>query len=288
MNWRISYGCVPQVLLLGNGINRSFNFSSWDKLLDSISEKTIESVDEVPYPFRAILLTKDNINEKLKTIAFELSEMHPPAEEKEQLHLLAKPFDVILTTNYTYEIEKSLCSNFNVAIKSPSKQRKVVYKDATKFSKAILHTCFEIPNTGKSVWHIHGEAAKPDTIILGHYFYGKVISAMQHYLSNFLRRYKASLKAKRDFECRSWIDYFLVGNVTIIGLGLDLSEIDLWWLINAKKRHFANSHLTFYKPDIKKSERLLAEAYGMQIAEACFNGNYKEYYLKAIREISPK
>lgn len=79
-------------------------------------------------------------------------------------------------------------------------------------------------------------------------------------------------------DMHSWLDYFLIGDVYIVGLGMSLSEIDLWWLVNCKKRNFPNRKVVLYKPDIKDEERLLAKAYGVVVQDEFFNGDYKEYY----------
>ena len=77
----------------------------------------------------------------------------------------------------------------------------------------------------------------------------------------------------------------MIGNVTIIGLGLDLSELDLWWLITAKKRRFPDTKIAFYKPDITSEEELLAEAYSVNVVKDGFDGDYKKYYEKLIRKL---
>ena len=79
-------------------------------------------------------------------------------------------------------------------------------------------------------------------------------------------------------ELRSWLDYFMLGDVHIVGLGMALSEMDLWWLVNCKKRHFPGRKVILYKPDIKPEEKLLAEAYGVTVNADGFTGDYKAYY----------
>ena len=74
------------------------------------------------------------------------------------------------------------------------------------------------------------------------------------------------------------MDYFMLGNIHIVGLGMSLSEMDLWWLINCKKRNFPGTTVTLYKPDIQTEEALLAEAYGVTVKTDGFDGNYRAYY----------
>ena len=87
---------------------------------------------------------------------------------------------------------------------------------------------------------------------------------------------------------RSWLDYFLLGDVHIVGLGMSLSELDLWWLVNCKKRHFPDRTVTLYKPDIRPEEKLLAEAYGVRVNTAGFTGDYKAYYQWLYEELKEK
>ena len=91
-------------------------------------------------------------------------------------------------------------------------------------------------------------------------------------------RHKVSLEKQEDLEARSWIDWFMLGNVHIAGSGMSLSEMDLWWLINCKKRIYPNTTVTLYKPDIRTEERLLAEAYGVIIKDDGYAGSYRAYY----------
>ena len=77
----------------------------------------------------------------------------------------------------------------------------------------------------------------------------------------------------------------MIGNITIVGLGLNLSELDLWWLVNAKRRRFSDTKITFYKPDISTEEELLAETYGVKVIKGDFDGDYIKYYEKLIREL---
>jgi hypothetical protein len=117
-------------------------------------------------------------------------------------------------------------------------------------------------------------------MILGHYYYGKLLAKMQKNSSNIIARYKGCRKRKQAMDIRSWLEYFLIGDVYIVGCGLVLSEMDLWWLINCKKRNFPESKVVLYKPDLTLEERMLADAYGVRIKDGGFTGDYKEYYEK--------
>ena len=52
-------------------------------------------------------------------------------------------------------------------------------------------------------------------------------------------KYKSWDQARLDEPSGCWLDSFVLGNVNILGLGMDFSELDLWWLLNRKKRESA-------------------------------------------------
>lgn len=280
----IPAGTRPNVLLLGNGINRAFDFGSWDDLIGDIqtvnlSEKERWALKRLPYPLQPVVLTGDHVGTGMKKAAASLCALTPVEEQQQLLRMAAdRPVDAILTTNYTYELEKSLNPAFSAWPGRRCSFRQLAYDSEKAGINASLHTYMEVA-PGKPVWHIHGEAAKPDTMILGHYYYGKLLSHIRDYVPTLIRRYAGHHSAGRDMICRSWVDYFMLGNVRIIGLGLDLSEMDLWWLINCKKRHFPETTITFCCPDITLEKEMLCRTYNVQmVTSGLENSDYKAYY----------
>ena len=104
---------IPQVLLLGNGLNKAYQGASWDKLIESIwvnKRITSKAICDAPFPLQAVIATDDSIDEKLKEKpdsfygVKSIDEIRAPIEQ-----LLGIGFDHILTTNYSYEIERVAC-----------------------------------------------------------------------------------------------------------------------------------------------------------------------------------
>lgn len=282
----------PQVLLVGNGINRAYDLFSWEDFIGKIqtrklTQEEIGCLKKVPYPLQPVILTEDNISEKMKEIAECLCSSQPVDEEVTLIQqMLSLPIETILTTNYTYEIEKAICREFECKVGRSSKYRKKVPLSAGNYEMKHLHTYFFADKENPPVWHIHGEAAKPDTMVLGHYYYGKLLAKIQHYVSKLMARYNNCISKGQEFNFHSWVDYFLLGDVYIVGLGMELSEMDLWWLVNCKKRHFSDRKTVLYKPDIKKEEELLAEAYGVKVIREGLKGEkYKNYYKWVFEDI---
>ena len=274
---------IPKVLMLGNGINRAYNFASWDDLIKSIQTKVLTadetaSLEQIPYPMRPVILTDDHLGTQMQEISGELSALKAPCAEENLLRQYADlPVDTIITANYSYELEKTLKEDFSCLPGRRCKYRKVAYSESGKYNIQQLHTYY-VPKENLPIWHVHGEAARPDTMILGHYYYGKLLAKMQQYVSTLIARYKTCIAKQQPMEIHSWLDYFMLGDVYIVGLGMALSELDLWWLINCKKRHFPDRKTYLYKPDIHIEEKLLAEAYGVIVDSNGYNGDYPTYY----------
>lgn len=292
---QIEYGQVPKVLLLGNGINRAFDYASWDDLIKSISTKELSKNEElcmsnVPYPLQPVILTNDHLDTRMKEISQPLSVLRASKDEEVLLRQFASlPVDAILTTNYTYELERALDNTFKCIPGRKCKARYKAYDEGGEYVTRQLHTYFRTIEEKPPIWHIHGEAARHDTMILGHYYYGKLLSKMQQYVSSLIARAKANNARGQDLKIRSWMDYFMLGDVYIVGLGMALSEMDLWWLVNCKKRHFTGTNVILYKPDIKQEEILLAEAYGIKVeTNGLVNNDYKAYYEWVYRELTQK
>ena len=177
----INYSDTPNVLLLGNGINRAFDTGSWSDLLDDMScngyrEEEREALKEIPYSLQAMVMTGDNVDEGVKHIAEKLIVTDNIDDEQRGLirRLLSSHFDAVLTTNYTYDIEKSINLDFNCNISSRSKYRFSSMKNATRKEKQFgLYRYMNVDQSGTfpNIWHIHGEAGLPDSMVIGHYFF---------------------------------------------------------------------------------------------------------------------
>lgn len=287
---------VPQVLLLGNGLNRSYGGDDWEKVIEAVWENrkiAKEQTNDVPFPLRAVIGSNDMLDQKLKSRSEilhgvdNLNEIRKPLEK-----LLSAQFDHILTTNYSYEIERVL---------SPKVERNgeycknlMAHTDGSKRSeqKYLLHTYNQI--TGQDhvnkIWHIHGEARKPDSVVLGHYYYGQLLG---RYIQELEER--GNLQQKRqekgeDPQIKSWLDAFIMGDVYVLGFGYDSSEMDMWWLLNRKKREKArHGKVIFYEPSYDKAAKLaLLEIYGAEVRDLGYRSespNYPAFYEEAIDDI---
>ena len=174
----------PKVLLLGNGLSRAYNAASWDHFLDSINRKKEEYPSpkdiDVPMPLKIILLTDNHVGSAMKENKEYFLKGFYNELDKDICVQIRKlfdcGFDYILTTNYSYELEYTVYGDKITENKLQGIQRYIDVNRAE--NKYMLHTFNQVNYDGKHVdiWHIHGEARKPDSMIIGSDYYSRLTS----------------------------------------------------------------------------------------------------------------
>ena len=196
---------IPQVLLLGNGINRAFDSDSWDDLLNSIDSRSdkYEIMDtRCPETLKAILVTNDRVDAALADKHTQLANLGTEKPEGQMVllrRLLDIGFDDILTANYSYGLEAAAFGEDRIsenALKNCQRHTPEVKRCEANF---MLHTYNAVTynDTEQKIWHIHGEARKPDSMILGHYYYGTLLGKI---LSINKKRGRSYFNAQKKCE----------------------------------------------------------------------------------------
>lgn len=295
----------PKVLLLGNGLSRAYNASSWDYFLDCINRKKTEfpnpDKNDMPMSMKIILLTDNHVGEAMKeNKEYFLKDFYDNLDDEiyEQIKKLYDcNFDYILTTNYSYELEYAIYGE-----RFTENRLKVIQKyiDVDRAEpKYMLHTFNQLDYRNKQIdiWHIHGEARKPDSMIIGSYYYACLTSKIVDVLSGINYR-KDNGKNINVVSIKNWAEALFYGDVYVLGFGYDYSEQDLWWLLNKKANEtkIEIGRVFYYEPDkddevlIKKS---LLNVFGVQTEglNLGYKGqldDYKPFYKDAIDDISIK
>ena len=284
----IPHNHIPRVLLIGNGILRAFGGDSWNQLIDDVmkgnkNQREKDAIHNLPYSLQIVAASDDNVDSTMKDLSAKMIDSNVPNQECEDLiRRMVDGYDCVLTTNYSYELEKILIPGFYIKPGVSSKFRLSSIKEIDTKNDFCLHQYMEAhidPLRTLPIWHIHGEAAKPSTMVMGQYFYGKLLAKYRDEISVFKRHFAISKKAEREYIPNSWIDYFLMGNIDIVGFGMDFSEVDIWWLICSKKRNGnPGSRVTWYELNPSEEKRTMAEAYGISVISD--KGLYKHFYNK--------
>jgi len=300
----------PQVLLLGNGLNRAFGGVSWDELLDKISVRNDIKAENLsaPEPLRAITVTNNNIDVAMKTHKVDLFGKIQTVEQWEILdRILSMGFDCILTTNFSYELESAAMGVASLTESQVKKLQKHSDDVERADNQYLIHTYNEVVSVSDKqvnrIWHIHGEARKTNSTILGHYYYGNLLFKIRDYCNDNCNKKCVVNMKDGKFNINSWIDAFILGDVYILGFGFGLSEFDLWWLLNRRKRKRNNSgDMFFYEPEhvIFNEKADLLSIFDVESVHCGmkkqindkgkehFPGDYREFYKAALDDIEMK
>lgn len=238
-------------LLLGNGINRVALQKEWllilrelahefgaDDLAQHLEGKPLSMFIE-ELSARSTGRFRDAENSVKRAFAQLLNQIDPIEAHRR----ICDPFRVIMTTNYDFTLEEALVGPLH----SPA-----------FLAPESRYSLFRRYQAGsKEVWHLHGDAARPASMVLGFDQYAGSLQKIRNYVMTGIEvsslPYRLSSPVKSgilDFHVTrpvySWVDHFLRDHVHIVGLGMDFTEIDLWWLLVHKRRRDHRSGLVFY------------------------------------------
>lgn len=291
----------PKVVLVGNGISLAcIDKSNSISGAEGIVEKTAKDnncvyrfadIKTLPFPMQFIVASKDdNKNLSIKDLSKRLSSegFYENADWSIAKQIISLDADAILTTNYSYEFETALDSSF---LRKRDKYSRFTEKTVTKKGNARregkyqLHSFYQFNRVNTKpirVWHIHGEANNYSSIVIGHDMYGNLLSKYQEELSRWNRQNKDRTQTEL-ITPYSWIDYFIYGDVFVIGFSLSESEFDLWWLLNRKKQEKLPHGKTYFfdKDGENIKMRMLFDAFDVkEITTNC--RDYKDHYQETV------
>jgi hypothetical protein len=237
-------GSRETVLLLGNGINRLSGSVSWDDLINELlalspgvqkGEKSFPLLYEeifARYKGRTSFPSRTQREDTglLEKIAVWTTAYIPVNPLNE---LIWQNYRTVLTTNYDYALEGG-------ERWTNGGSRETRYSLHRKYSAVS-------GEMSKTVWHIHGEAALPQTICLGYEHYAGSLQTMRGFLTigkrgakpgieNIYSRIEQLRANGSAADYRSWMDYFFCADIDIAALNLGEGEIDLWWLLVFRSR----------------------------------------------------
>ncbi len=283
----------PPVLLLGNGINLMFQGTPWKEIIAEFAKENEICCEEsalkhLPATMQIVAVSGNHIDSRMARLADKLLQEKLTEEQKAfLLDILNLPAEQIITTNYTYELEQTLEPAYSRGRAGKSTYYTVDKLDSSNDMQLHRFTKLPLQDEQRYIWHIHGLAYKPSSIVIGHYYYGKLLSQIQRYVGGMIARYKAAESQGRAFTPKSWVDYFLTGDVHILGFGMDSAEFDLWWLICCKQRNFKDSKIYFYTRGVEPEQELLMRAYGIEIVD-CKKESYLKSYQTALQGIKER
>ena len=278
--------------MIGNGVNLldSSQSFSWGALLQELKDSYGIDVDldnmfkPFPLAFDEMQHLKSgnyDLRSKLKNLKQAIRQSIDRQLEGKRgfngyhIKLASLRYDDILTTNYDYNLQKSIVPEF-MQLKDKLAQN----KQERKFS---LKRKYKMPDAEKAIWHIHGElfdsrshsdssmSYKEESIMLGYEHYTSYLERIQENIKGKSGTQKVDnqslmIRLRNRAESPFWTDIFFTHNLDIVGQGFDFSENHLWWLINfranairkinVKHELKINNRIRFFYPRINGAEQI--------------------------------
>lgn len=299
---------MNKTLLFGNGLNQlTTGHISWKDLLDNIKKKN--KFDNLQLPntmiYERILMERPKLSDGIfaveGNIKAEIADQMRNISTNEYYELIFKlGFKNYLTTNYDYSLNKTIEQN-EFALKSNSTED--IY--SIRRNTSILD---KKKNEIGKIWNIHGEVDKPASIMLGLDHYCGSIGKLDAYLKGkyeyqdnkqSIRVNSITNKIKNgDFDKVSWVELFFNSDVHILGLSLEYSETDLWWILNKRARimndkktsvHITNK-IFYYSTSIEPEKQGVLESFYVNVIKTDNPNpktfNWGKYYKETLDKIA--
>ena len=315
----------PQIVVVGNGLERTDDSGgspvdagkSWDAMVESLKDPDCiahrgSDLQSIPFPLKYHLLSSSKHapyplcaadRQREKTALARAAQSLDTVTNDALRRLRTLNADHIFTTNYTYSLERAFHGSKNMLdSKTRSAIRFNYCRELTKTGRQRLerdyrlYTGYLAKNADGSrvgLWHIHGECTVAGSIILGHDGYGRLLSRIVPVCGD--RHKYHDLRPGKPYAFSSWPELFLFGDVYILGLGLGISEFDLWWLLRRKQREEkATGRVYFYTNDVDKAGKsdylgrdLMLTALGVLVNPGGLarDRDYGRFYARALEDI---
>ena len=289
------------IVFLGNGLNRlNKNCLSWNELLSKIAQEYGVSPRDYSSMTLGYEYFEETVLKKQKTdpkeIKKKIAELTAVSEvagvERNLLKMLfSAGIKEFITTNYDYAIELTADKGF---VPAQTTRETLYSRYRTQHAKDI------------SVHHIHGECAYPSSICLGYEQYAGTLEKSR----TLLTRSTSSQGTQNKFALYdvlegytepdgSWLYKFFTEDIYFLGFGLDLSEMDIWWLttyraqLMTKNKANIKNRIIYYetgsantkeKKDRIEEKKELLETFNVDFVQ--FNeGKYSQRDTAAIQNI---
>ena len=255
-------------ILIGNGINQYYNTAeSWNSLLNELAKKYNLSLNlsdndksiSTPEAFEQIMIhifRKRKADISVQQIYKELKcEFCKLLKEDNSLivkPLIAKASSIdnpfpILTTNYDLNLLTSQIYYKDSSVKKDKKPACVpgkknfprVYNFFNYYAnteyKANTYDCRKC----FGIWHIHGIKCYKESLKISSNDYMSLITYMKKkFLKGNKQIWAPNSNEYSEWEARnSWLDIFFNNDLIIMGLALDVQELDLRWLLIERAKH---------------------------------------------------
>lgn len=288
---------IQQTVFFGNGINLVSNLNvSWNNLLQSVSGFTFTNPPyTLQYEDSYVNFLQSTTSKKSKEYDLKQQYLLPIRSIKPNLlyRLLAGlKVTNFITTNYDATLDEEFITlNYIRDISVNTSEQVYSLRRLHRFIKGKVE---------KNVWYAHGEEKYPKSIMLGYDQYCGTIGLLNDYLKGNYKLPNGRILdsmviriKKNDKEIHSWIDLFFFTDVHIFAFGLDYSEMDIWWILNKRKRMLVENKLNslpnkiyFYMNDLDPEKAKLLKDFDVIVVRVNVSrNNYDSAYQRIINNI---
>jgi len=296
---------MKNTLLFGNGINQlSHNSINWTELLEKLKrEKFANKTLPNTMIYERVLMERNGNNKGTHFLETEIKNdiakyMHEVPTNEYYEKIFDLEFDDYLTTNYDYAFKNKLKEK---GLSSLNKSTEGIYSIRRKT------TIHDNDTVLCNIWNIHGEINKPTSIMLGLDHYCGSIGKLDGYIKGTYEfqenrepyRVKSIVhKLKNNiYDNHSWVELFFNSNIHIVGLSLDYSETDLWWILNKRARIMTDekksvklfNEIYYYTNFISEEKKGLLESFNVKvIVDEVENQEWNKHYDRILEKINMK
>ena len=278
-------------LVLGNGINRYNNtdvLTSWDSMLLDLWEKhTQDDPQDIPL---GISLTEfyDALDlsskQAFKNLQKEFCELMSGWQVKDHhRHIMEwakRHASPVLTTNF----DETLAISLNLKFQHSNSNR---FTDFYPWSSYFAEQVVENPSTEFAIWHLNGLQRYSRSIRLGlsHYM-GSVERARALIHKGDGKRLYADKGGQRWNGRPTWLHIIFNNDLLFIGLGLDISEVFLRWLLIERAKYFKEfperhkrTYYVYAGRDLSLGQTIFLKSVGCEIIkEVSYDALYGEVW----------
>lgn len=295
---------MEKTLLFGNGINQlSENSINWTDLLEKLKKKSFKN-NLLPNTmiYERILMERNGLNKETNFIESEIKyeiaqRMREIPTNKYYETMYNLGFNNYITTNYDYAFKNKLLGEKNSEKNNSTEGIYSIRRNTSIFNDNLQEIC--------KIWNMHGEIDKPTSIMLGLDHYCGSIGKLDGYIKGTYefqenrKPYKVkSIVSKLksgEYDRHSWIELFFNSDIHIIGLSLDYSETDLWWILNKRARIMTDekkyvklfNKIYFYTNWITPEKEGLLKSFKVNVVkDEVINNDWKAHYQRILNRIT--
>lgn len=302
-----------QTVLFGNGINLlTPGNPTWGDLLTSIAKEKLEETIPNTLRYEAIIVKKpyrdepnqlitadgkalvdvdgkalyaagERVEDRLKKDIAERVSSFVPNVAYEIIADL--PVDHFITTNY----DNTLLRTKGIPPQVDCYRQERIYSIRRRYE-------WMGKNGIQTYWPIHGNVETPSSIMLGFDHYCGSLSKIESYVKGYYelpggdRIPSMAQKSQMDNKpaLYSWIDLFFFSDIHIIGIELAYEEMDLWWILNKRRRMkqkgyvMINNRIIYYPvAELSRDKRQLLYGFDVEIIDL---ENYSTLYMSRYKK----